>query len=398
MRKIGFVVGTRPEAIKLAPVIARLGETDGYQPIVLSTGQHAEMLDQVFSVFSIEPDTDLAILRPGQSVASMTSAVLDRLPSELAGRELDAVIVQGDTTTTFAGALASFYERIPVIHVEAGLRTGDLSSPFPEELNRVLTSRIAALNLAPTPMAADNLAAEGIDREHVVVTGNTVIDALEATIANEDISDPPGLEDLLDGDRRVVLVTVHRRESWGEPMASIGRALATIAQRRRDDAIVFPIHPNPEVRSAIEPHVADLDNVRLVEPVEYGPFCLLMQRCELVLTDSGGVQEEAPSLGKPVLVLRETTERPEAVAAGTSRLVGTDHDRIVSQTLRLLDDRHEYEAMANVVNPYGDGEAAERCVAAVQRYFGEDVEVDEFSVPARGSGDRPERSATRHIT
>ena len=379
-RRVMAIFGTRPEAIKLAPVLTALRSSDELEPVIVVTGQHREMLQQVLDLFGIEPHHDLDLCRPRQTLTSITTGALTGLEPIFAAERPDAVLVQGDTTTTFVGGLGAFYQQIPVFHLEAGLRTLDLSSPYPEEANRQLTSRIASLHLAPTLGNKTNLVAENVDPERIVVTGNTVVDALlQAVELCHDYGDP----DLagLDADpRRVVLVTAHRRESWGEGHAAIARAVAEIATTEPDVLVVFPIHRNPVVRDAIVPVLGRLDNVRIVEPLGYGGLVKLMQRAHLILTDSGGIQEEGPSLGKPVLVLRDTTERPEAVAAGTVRLVGTAEWNIVGATRTLLHDEDEYRSMANAVNPYGDGRAAERSVAAMAHFFGlTDRRPDEFT-------------------
>ena len=377
--RVLVVFGTRPEAIKLAPVLVQLERSPLFEPVVVVTGQHREMLAQVLDLFSIVPDHDLEILEPRQSLTSITTRALAGLEPFFATARPDAVIVQGDTSTTFAAALEAFYHRVPVVHVEAGLRTCDLDSPYPEEANRQLTARLTSLHLAPTLGNKANLVAENIDPTSIVVTGNTVVDALlQAVELSGDYGDP-ALADLDEDRRRVILVTAHRRESWGEGHAAIGRALAEIARTEPDVLIVFPIHRNPIVREQIQPAVADLANVRIVEPLEYRGLVRLMRRAHLVLTDSGGIQEEAPSLGKPVLVLRDTTERPEAIAAGTVRLVGTEETNIVGAVRTLLHDETEYAAMANAVNPYGDGYAAERTVAALAHFFGHGERPEEFA-------------------
>jgi UDP-N-acetylglucosamine 2-epimerase (non-hydrolysing) len=373
------VFGTRPEAIKLAPVLAELEASPWFEPVTVVTGQHREMLAQVLDLFRIEPQHDLGLCAPGQTLTSITTRALEGLDPLLDSERPDGVIVQGDTTTTFAGALAAFYRRLPVFHVEAGLRTRDLDSPYPEEANRQLTSRIAALHLAPTLGNEQNLVTEGIDPEKVVVTGNTVVDALLRALDLGAGYEDPALADLDRDPRRVVLVTAHRRESWGEGHASVARAVAEIARTEPDVLVVFPIHRNPVVREAIVPILEPLENVRVIEPLAYGGLVRLMQRSDIVLTDSGGIQEEAPSLGKPVLVLRDTTERPEAVAAGTVRLVGTEESAVVGAVRTLLHDPREYAAMANAVNPYGDGRAAQRTVAAIAHFFGLAPKPEEFA-------------------
>jgi UDP-N-acetylglucosamine 2-epimerase (non-hydrolysing) len=382
------VFGTRPEAIKVAPLIQALAAAPWSQPMVAVTAQHRRILDQVLELFAIQPNYDLDIMRSGQTLTDVTVGALDGLGPVLADANPELVVVQGDTTTTFAAALASFYRRVPVVHLEAGLRTGDVLSPYPEEMNRRLTSQLASLHLAPTPTARASLLAEGVKPGSVVVTGNTVIDALHWTVGRRVPYRDQKLACLDRDPRKVLVVTAHRRESWGEPMAAIGAALADLACSHPDLVVVLPVHPNPRVREALLPAVAGLANVLVVEPLAYGEFARLLDRATIVLTDSGGVQEEAPSLGKPVLVMRETTERPEAVAAGTARLVGTDRDRIVANVRYLLQDADAYAAMANAVNPYGDGRAAERSCQAMARFLGLDATVDEF-MPA-GPAESPD--------
>jgi UDP-N-acetylglucosamine 2-epimerase (non-hydrolysing) len=378
-KRVMVVFGTRPEAIKVAPLIQALAAAPWSQPMVAVTAQHRRILDQVLELFAISPNYDLDIMQSGQTLTDVTVGALSGLGPVLADADPELVVVQGDTTTTFAAALAGFYRRVPVVHLEAGLRTGDVLSPYPEEMNRRLTSQLASLHLAPTPTARNSLLAEGVKPDSVVVTGNTVIDALHWTVGRRV---PYRVQELaaLDTDpRKVLLVTAHRRESWGEPMAAIGAALADLALSEPELLIVLPIHPNPRVRQALLPAVTGLGNVLVVEPLAYGEFARLLNRATIVLTDSGGVQEEAPSLGKPVLVMRDTTERPEAVAAGTARLVGTDRDQIVANVRSLLHDGDAYAAMANAVNPYGDGRAAERSCRAIARFLGLEATVDEFT-------------------
>jgi UDP-N-acetylglucosamine 2-epimerase (non-hydrolysing) len=372
------VFGTRPEAIKMAPVVLALKEEQGLQVTVAVTGQHRQMLDSVLRLFGIVPDFDLDILQQRQTLTEITTRVLERLTPVVESQRPDMVIVQGDTTTTFVGALAAFYHRVAVAHVEAGLRTGDPYSPFPEEVNRRLTTRLTNLHLAPTPWARQNLLDEGIDSRHVVVTGNTVIDALRWAISRSARFDHPALTDLDEDTRPVLLVTIHRRETWGAPMVEVGKALAEIAVAEPRLIVVFPVHRNPVVREAVLPPVTGLPNVRVVEPLGYADFARLIARSTLVLTDSGGLQEEAPSLGKPVLVLRDTTERPEAVRAGTARLVGTQKATVRDAVLGLLHDPHAYAAMATAVNPYGDGRAAGRVIAAIRHYFGQGGPPEQF--------------------
>ena len=368
-KRVMVIYGTRPEAIKLAPVIRAIQESPRLSPVVTLTGQHRSIVDQVNRMFGIRPDHDLNVIRPRQSLDGLTSRVLQHLTPALQRERPDAVVVQGDTTSTFAGALAAFYQRVPVVHVEAGLRTGDIYSPFPEEVNRRLTSQITSLHLAPTPVSRDNLLRDGIRPRNVLVTGNTVIDALLWTVEQRV---PYGNEVLeaVDSTRTpVLLVTTHRRESWGRRMRDVATAVARLARRHRDLTVVLPMHPNPVVREALLPALRGPGNVIAVEPMGYGEFARLLRRSTIVLTDSGGVQEEAPSLGKPVLVMRDTTERPEAVSAGTARLVGTDPDRVYTEVDRLLTNARAYESMANAVNPYGDGRAAERTVKAIEHMF-----------------------------
>ena len=329
---------------------------------VCVTAQHRAMLDQVLAAFEITPDFDLDLMTPGQTLFQSTSRIVAALEPILRESKPDLAIVQGDTTTTLCGALAAFYANVPVAHVEAGLRTGDLRQPFPEELNRVLSSRIAALHFAPTEGAAENLRSEGITRG-VFVTGNTGIDAvlqIRDRLERGELQRGPEM-----GGKRIVLVTAHRRESFGEGFERICQALAQIAGRE-DVQIVYPVHPNPNVQSVVNRHLASRANIRLIEPLDYVPFVDLMRRAYLIVTDSGGIQEEAPSLGKPVLVLRDKTERPEAVIAGTVKLVGTDVARIVAEAARLLDDPGEYDRMSHVHNPYGDGHACERIEGALR--------------------------------
>jgi len=378
VKKVLLLVGTRPDALKMAPIVQAMRDAADFEPVVVATAQHRTMLDQVLELFRIQPDLDLEVFEQGQSLASVTSRVLERLAPVISTVEPDLVMVQGDTTSTFAGALSAFYAGVPVAHVEAGLRTGDPQSPFPEEMNRRLTSRLSDLHLSPTWSARENLIAEGTPSASVVVTGNTVIDALLHVAARPRRGDDPAPPELDIGDGAMILVTLHRRESWGEPMADVGHALADIARAEPDVHIVLPIHLNPLVREALLPPLQNLANVRVTEPVSYDNFVRLMQRCTLIVTDSGGIQEEGPSLGKPVLVARETTERPEAIAAGTARLVGTDRTRVRDSVLELLRDDGAYRAMANAINPYGDGHAARRTLDAVRFSFGEISDPDQF--------------------
>ena len=359
------IFGTRPEAVKMAPVIQRLGSAPQVDSLVCVTAQHREMLDQVLDLFGIHPHYDLDLMKPDQSLADLTAAVFKGLDAVLQEANPDWVLVQGDTTTVMAASLLAYYHRIPVGHVEAGLRTGDKWQPFPEEINRRVTGALADLHFAPTDWAKANLLREGVPDRQIVVTGNPVIDALQRVAAKPYDFEGGPLRGLPEG-RRLILVTVHRRENFGQPVESIFRALRNIAETYADDVyLVYPMHLNPNVHGPAHRVLGKVPNIRLVEPLDYLPMVQLMKRAYLVLTDSGGLQEEAPSLGTPVLVLREKTERPEAIEAGTARLVGTDFERIVSETRLLLDDRQARDRMGRAINPYGDGHAAERIVAAL---------------------------------
>jgi UDP-N-acetylglucosamine 2-epimerase (non-hydrolysing) len=370
MIRVLSVFGTRPEAIKMAPVIRRLEErSERFESLICVSAQHRDMLDQVLDVFALRPDYDLEIMTPGQSPAGVVARVLDRLPPLLREIRPDVLLVQGDTMTTFAASFAAYLERMPSCHVEAGLRTGNRYHPFPEEMNRVLTTRLADLHFAPTTTARDRLLAEGVPAETVLLTGNTVIDALLSTVTADYHFTTPALA-ALDPRSRVVLVTTHRRESFGAPLRSTCAAIADLVDRFPDIEVVLPVHPNPNVKTEVEAILCDTPRVHLIVPVDYLEFVHLMARAHLILTDSGGVQEEAPSLGKPVLVLRETTERPEGVEAGTAVVVGTDRQRIVATASRLLSSAEAYQRMANAVSPYGDGKASERIVAALEQRYG----------------------------
>lgn len=372
------IYGTRPEAIKMAPIVKALEASDLFDSRVVVTGQHREMLDQVNEIFDIQPDMDLNIMRPNQSLNGVMTRTIDGLDAIFREEKPAAVIVQGDTTTSTAGAIAAFYHGIPVVHAEAGLRSFNILSPFPEEANRKMTSQITSLHLAPTSVSKQNLLTENTNGDDIVVTGNTVIDALLTTVDKQLPFTDPQLEELAASDRRVLLVTTHRRENQGGAMEGVGRALARIARAEPDVTIVLPAHKNPVVREAVLPALAGLENIIVTEPLAYGEFTRMLSISNIVLTDSGGVQEEAPSLGKPVLVMRENTERPEAVSAGTVVLIGTDEERIYSEVSALLHDEAHYAAMANAVNPYGDGRAAERTVAAIAQLLGVGERIDEF--------------------
>ena len=369
-RKIAVVFGTRPEAIKMFPVIHALQRTKGVDVRVCVSAQHREMLDQVLEIARIIPDVDLDVMTPNQSLDTLLARLVTGLGETFDIEKPDRILVHGDTLTTMAATLAAYFRKIPVGHVEAGLRSGDIYHPWPEEVNRKVAGAIADLHFAPTETAAAALRSENVPAERIHVTGNTVIDALLATKAriNEDPSLAAGLDPLVKryARKRIIAVTSHRRENFGEGMRAIAEAIAAIAARP-DVAVVFPVHPNPQVRSAMEPLLGGLSNVALIDPLDYPHFVRLLAEADLVLTDSGGVQEEAPSLGKPVLVMRETTERPEGITAGTAKLVGTDKDRIVTEIFSLLDDSKAYSAMARAHNPFGDGLAAQRIAEIVAR-------------------------------
>jgi UDP-N-acetylglucosamine 2-epimerase (non-hydrolysing) len=372
MYKVLLVFGTRPEAIKMAPLVHTLKETPGFVTQVCVTGQHRQMLDQVLHLFEIQPDFDLNIMSPDQTLTSITTAILTGLKPILMAEKPDIVLVHGDTTTSFAATLAAFYEKIAVGHIEAGLRTGNLYAPWPEEANRKLTSVLAQIHFAPTPTAQDNLLTEGISPEKIVVTGNTVIDALLWVIQKIDKNDTlrKSLDNrypFLDPEKKMILVTGHRRENHGEGFIHICQALQTLARERQDLQIVFPVHLSPHVQEPVNRILGNLPNVSLLPPQDYLPFVYLMGKSYLILTDSGGVQEEAPSLGKPVLVMRDTTERPEAVTAGTVRLVGSDTDTIIQEVRALLENTDHYTQMSKAQNPYGDGLAVGRIVATLKK-------------------------------
>ncbi|WP_424928670.1 non-hydrolyzing UDP-N-acetylglucosamine 2-epimerase [Amaricoccus tamworthensis] len=368
------VFGTRPEAIKMAPVVRSLAMAEGIRVGVCVTAQHRQMLDQVLDLFQITPDFDLDLMAPGQDLNSLTSAVLKGMKGPLETFDPGLVLVHGDTTTTLGASLASYYARVPVGHVEAGLRTGNILSPWPEEVNRKVAGAIASVHFAPTRVARDNLLAENVVPESIHITGNTVIDALHQAAAK--LKADPGLARSLehrfelDPSKRTLLVTGHRRESFGDGFERICLALSALSQRP-DLEIVYPVHLNPAVKGPVETRLGAIPNVRLIAPQEYLPFVYLMNRADVILTDSGGVQEEAPSLGKPVLVMRETTERPEAVAAGGVRLVGTDIDQIVSGVGKILDDLDAYQSTERSLNCYGDGRAADRITSVIQRFAAE---------------------------
>lgn len=364
------VFGTRPEAIKMAPLALALADDPRFEAKVCVTGQHREMLDQVLGLFGIVPHFDLNIMKSGQGLTDVTVAILLGMKDVFKTFRPDVVLVHGDTATTFAATLAAYYQQIPVAHVEAGLRTGNLYSPWPEEANRKLTGALAKLHFAPTETSRANLVREGVDESNIVVTGNTVIDALLDVVdrlkADENLrATAAAPAEFLHAGRKVILVTGHRRESFGDGFERICQALSTVAKRYPDVEIVYPVHLNPNVREPVNRLLSGIDNVHLIEPLDYLPFVYLMSRSYIILTDSGGIQEEAPSLGKPVLVMRDTTERPEAVEAGTVQLVGTEVNQIVGAISRLLDDQQAYQEMSYAHNPYGDGAASRRIIDAL---------------------------------
>lgn len=368
---VACVLGTRPDAVKMAPVVHEFARfPQQVRLVVVSTGQHREMLDQVFSVFHLKPDHDLGLMRDRQTLPDLTARALQALTPVLEAEKPDLVIAQGDTTTTFVASLAAFYAQAKFGHVEAGLRTDTKFDPFPEEMNRRMTTRLADLHFAPTDWAAENLLKEGVPPSLVRVTGNTVVDAL-LSVAGRDFSfDDPGLAEAVARPGRMILLTLHRRENWGEPMRGVCEAVLQILERFPDTHVIFPMHRNPVVRETVVPVLGGHDRVLLTEPQEYVPFVHLMKASHLVLTDSGGAQEEAPGLGKPVLVLRKTTERPEGVHAGTARLVGTETEVVLGEASRLLASNEAYVEMAKAVSPYGDGDAARRIREWVFEEFG----------------------------
>lgn len=379
--KLMTVFGTRPEAIKMCPLVLEMRKYPEYiQPIVAVTAQHREMLDQVLDLFGIKPDYDLNIMTAGQTLYDVTTRALMGLKDVMEEAKPDMVLVHGDTTTTFAGALAAFYAQIPVGHVEAGLRTGNKYSPYPEEMNRKLTSSIADMHFSPTSTSKGNLLRENVDEKNILVTGNTVIDALQTTVREDYKFEDAELNKVFASGNRLILMTTHRRENLGEPMRHVYRALKSVLETHSDVEAIFPVHKNPKVREIVREELGALDRVHLIEPMDYEPFANLMAKVDIVLTDSGGIQEEAPALGKPVLVLRDTTERPEAVEAGTVKLVGTAYEDVLHETNLLLDDAEHYRSMAEAANPYGDGRACERIIKAILAKNGFAVEnLPEFA-------------------
>lgn len=366
MKKIMTVFGTRPEAIKMASLVKELKQSEDLEPIVVITAQHREMLDGVLKTFEIIPDYDLDIMEKNQTLAQITSKVITKLDEVIQKEQPDMILVHGDTMTTFAGGLAAFYNQIAIGHVEAGLRTWNKYSPFPEEMNRQMVGTIADMNFAPTNNAARNLKEENKAEETIVVTGNTAIDAMKTTIKSDYHSD---ITEKHKG-KRIILLTAHRRENIGEPMHNIFKAVRNIADQYKDVVVVYPMHKNPKVRKIVESYLMDHDRIELIEPLDVIDFHNFANQCHLILTDSGGVQEEAPSLGKPVLVLRDTTERPEGVEAGTLKVIGTSMEAIYENTKQLLEDEIYYEGMSEARNPYGDGYASQRICENIKYYFG----------------------------
>lgn len=379
-RKIMSVFGTRPEAIKMAPLVKALARRAGLESLCCLTGQHRQMLDSVMEIFSLEADYDLNIMQKQQSLSSITTRALLGMETVLQEAKPDLILVHGDTSTTFAGALAAFYHQVPVGHVEAGLRTYDAYSPFPEEMNRTLVSDIAALHFSPTAANAENLRKESV-RGEIFVTGNTVIDAMKTTVRKDFTFSVPELNGLDFANKRIIALTCHRRENYGKPMEDIFSAVKAIAQRYEDVEFVYPVHLSPAVRDCAKSFLGDVYRVHLIEPLDVEQMHNLMARCHFVMTDSGGLQEEAPALGKPVLVLRRETERPEAIAAGTVKLAGVEYDEILRLAGELLDKPESYAAMAQAVNPYGDGKACERIADAIEWYFGQKTEKPEDFQP-----------------
>lgn len=368
--KVLTIFGTRPEAIKMAPLVKELEKRDEIDSVVCVTAQHREMLDQVLEIFNIKPDYDLDIMKERQSLSGITTRILQGIEKVLFEVKPDIVLVHGDTSTTFAGSLAAFYNKIKVGHVEAGLRTFNKYFPYPEEMNRKLTGAIADLHFSPTSTSKNNLLNEGVNSEAIFITGNTVIDAMESTVEKDYVFENTELRKLDFNNKKVIMVTAHRRENWGEPLNNICNALKNIAEKYEDVEIVYPVHLNPVVKETADKVLGGQERVHLLPPLDIKETHNLMNRSYMVLTDSGGLQEEAPHLGKPVLVLRDVTERPEAVDAGTVKIVGTDFEKICFEAYKLIEDAHEYSKMSNAVNPYGDGRASERIVDSILYYFG----------------------------
>lgn len=377
--KIFTIFGTRPEAIKMAPLVKELEKREGIISKVCVTAQHREMLDQVLNYFDIKTDYDLNIMKSKQTLTGITTKVVEGLEEVFEEEKPDMILVHGDTTTTFGGALAAFYKQIKVGHVEAGLRTFDKYFPFPEEMNRKLTGALADIHFAPTVGSKNNLLREGVKEEDIYVTGNTVIDAMEHTVKEDYVFETEELNEIDFNKKKVIMITAHRRENWGEGIENICTALKTIVEENKDVELVYLVHLNPVVKDVVYKHLNDKERVHLLTPQDTKETHNLMNKCFMVMTDSGGLQEEAPHLGKPVLVLRDVTERPEAVEAGTVKLVGTDVETIIKEANDLIRDKEAYEKMSKSVNPYGDGKASERIVDAIEKYFGlSDKEIEEF--------------------
>lgn len=377
--KVLSVFGTRPEAIKMAPLVLELQKNSNIEAVVAVTAQHREMLDQVLGLFKITPKYDLDIMTKNQTLYEVTTKALLGLKEVFNEEKPDLVLVHGDTTTTFVAALAAFYAQIPIGHVEAGLRTDNKYSPFPEEMNRKLTGSLADIHFAPTSRAKNNLLKENINPKDIFITGNTVIDALATTVKEDYEFEDQTLKELVNKGKKIILLTTHRRENLGEPMRHVYKALKEVLKKHSDAEVIFPVHKNPLVRAIVNEELANLEQVHLIEPLEYEPFANLMAKAYLVLTDSGGIQEEAPAFGKPVLVLRDTTERPEAITAGTVKLVGTEYDKVFTTTDKLLSNKKYYKQIAMAINPYGDGLASKRIANIILNRFGYDNEkITEF--------------------
>lgn len=368
--KVMTIFGTRPEAIKMAPLVKKMEEYEEIQPIVCITAQHREMLDMVLDLFDITPHYDLDVMEHGQSISDITVKVLKGIEEVLIKEKPHIVLVHGDTSTTFVGALAAFYQKIKVGHVEAGLRSGNIYSPYPEEMNRKLTSEIANIHFAPTRGNYNNLIEEGIKEEAIFITGNTVIDALLSVVEENYIFENHSLNQIDYENKKVIVMTCHRRENWGRPMEDIFEAVGEVAKENEDVEVIFPVHLNPNIQALAREKLGGMENVHLIEPLDYKPFANLLNKAYLVLTDSGGIQEEAPALGKPILVMRTETERPEAVEAGTVKIIGVEKARLKEELEKLLYSPKEYEKMANAVNPYGDGRASERTINTLLYHFG----------------------------
>lgn len=366
MKKIMTIFGTRPEAIKMAPLVKELEKNENLEPIVVITAQHREMLDSVLQIFDVKPDHDLNIMKANQTLAELTSRITTKLDEVIKKEQPDMVLVHGDTTSTFVGGLTAFYNKIPIGHVEAGLRTWNKYSPFPEEMNRVMVGNLADLNFAPTDTSANNLRNENKTKGSIAVTGNTAIDAMKTTIKEDYFSDILQKHN----DKKIVLLTAHRRENIGEPMHNIFKAVKQLVEEYKDIVVVYPMHKNPKVREIANQYLENHSRIELIEPLDVIDFHNFANQSHIILTDSGGVQEEAPSLGKPVLVLRDTTERPEGVQAGTLKVVGTDFESVIKETKFLLDNKEEYVKMSQASNPYGDGEASRRICENIEYYFG----------------------------